>query len=216
MKTGSGRERREVSPHDSLVYELGKALLKIDAFKVGTFSLPDGKVTPYFIDLRKLPSFPEAFELASSCLESSLVKLEKEKEMRFETLCGVPISGLVLLASLATRLKRPLIYPARDSQQPRIQGYLRPGSQVLVVDDVSNTGKSLRAAAQAAISNGGVVKMAMSLIDRGEEAGKNLQEIGIELRYFTTTREIASILKEMMALTEEQEKAIEQGESKPI
>ncbi len=58
--------------------------------------------------------------------------------------------------------------------------------------------------------------MAMSLIDRGEEAGKNLQEIGIELRYFTTTREIASILKEMMALTEEQEKAIEQGESKPI
>jgi orotate phosphoribosyltransferase len=190
--------------------ELGKALLKINAFKVGTFSTKLAKVSPYFIDLRKLSSYPEAFELASHCLLSSLSEIERERESSFDSICGIPISGLLLAGAVAWRLRRPLVYPV--PKENRIQGFLRPGSQTLVVEDVSETGESLKAAVQAIRATGGIVEVALSLIDRKEEAKGLLGSLGVELYSFTTTTELVSTLKQMMALSEDDEKAIE---SKP-
>jgi len=42
--------------------QLGKILTRIGALKFGTFTLTSGELSPYYMDLRIVPSFPDAFK----------------------------------------------------------------------------------------------------------------------------------------------------------
>ena len=45
----------------NLIREICEVLTMIGALRFGTFELSGGKLSPYYIDLRIAPSFPEAF-----------------------------------------------------------------------------------------------------------------------------------------------------------
>jgi orotate phosphoribosyltransferase len=199
----STRNRKET------LEKLSEALLKIGAFKIGSFQTSGGGFTPYFIDLKVIVSFPEVLDLVIQCLHYSLEEnLDQEK---FEYLCGVPTSGLLIASILAHDLKKPLIYPAstsRESSTRGIRGILRPGSRVLLLDDVSETGYSIRTASQSVQASGGVVEFALTLIDRKEGAEKLLGDLDISLVSFTSIDEIVETLRDKMALSDEQEQAI--------
>ena len=42
--------------------EMANILFKIDAIKFGVFKLSNGKASPYYMDLRVIPSFPDALQ----------------------------------------------------------------------------------------------------------------------------------------------------------
>ena len=191
-----------------LMSELGKALLKINALRIGTFETSSGQITPYFIDLRKLPSFPSAFSLALDCLQ--WVFRERKNSFEPDIICGIPVLGLLLSSVLSQRHAIPLVYPSK-SHPNSIIGLVRPGTKVLIISDISETGLSIKSAAQAVRSTGGIVNNALTLIDRSEGAGKALSEVGVMLHSFTTTEELVSTLKKNMALTDEQIVALESG-----
>lgn len=198
--SSEGRIRRKW-----LVSELGKGLLKINALKIGSFETASGDITPYFIDLKKLASFPSALALADECLKS--IYTERRSLLNSDCICGIPTTGLLLSTLLAFEHKVPLIYPSK-SHPNSVVGLLRPGVSVLVLDDISETGISMRGAIQAIRSSGGTVNNALALIDRGEGADKTLSEVGVILHYFTTVEELARTLEDNMALPDEQASAL--------
>lgn len=196
--------------NEKLKTEICKILNKIGALRFGTFKLTSGKMSPYYIDLRIVASFPDAFQKTCE-FQTGFIEEEIGTE-NFDRIAGIPIAGIPFASLIAYRLKKPFLYIRKDvrlhGRQRRVEGILTPGDRVLLVDDLITTGHSLRKAAEAIRVEGGVAKDAVVLLDREEGGRENLEKEGIELHALLKISGIADRLYEIGAIDEEQLKTI--------
>jgi orotate phosphoribosyltransferase len=176
------------------VSEFALFLLKSNSLRFGVFTLASGKQSAYYIDLRVLPSFPEYFRLAIQALRDTIV----EKVGLFDTLASLPTSGLVFGSALAYEMNKPFIYARREPKAygtgNMIEGFLKPGSRIIVVDDVATTGTSVSDAVKIIRSNGGIVEDVVALVDRLEGAENKLKNRGVKLSTVTGINDIVNTL----------------------
>ena len=190
--------------------ELSQILNRIGAIRFGTFKLTSGRVSPYYIDLRIIPSFPDAFQKVCDLYIKLL-----EKELRaenFDRIAGIPTAGMPFASVIAYHLKKPFIYIRSKvklhGRERRIEGVIMPGNRVLLVDDLVTTGLSLRKAAKNMRAEGGVVSDALVMLDREEGGKERLLKDNIKLHYLLTASEAATKLYELGTIEEEQLKTI--------
>jgi orotate phosphoribosyltransferase len=190
--------------------ELAKILHKIDALKFGVFKLTSGKVSPYYIDLRIVPSFPDAFRQICDFYGESITSQVGLKN--FDRIAGVPIAGIPFASQIAYNLKKPFLYVRKGvrlhGRQRRVEGILFSGDRVLLVDDLVTTGLTLKKAAKAVTAEGGIVKEAVALLDREEGGKEKLAKNGIQLHALLKISEVANTLYELGAIDKESLKTI--------
>jgi len=190
--------------------ELSRILHKIGAIKFGTFKLTSGRTSPYYIDLRIVPSFPDAFQRVCD-MYVRLIETELGAQS-FDRVAGIPTAGIPFASLVAYRMKKPFLYirpRARlHGRERRIEGMIMPGNRVLLVDDLITTGLSLRKAAKAIRAEGGVVSDALVLLNREEGGKERLTKDNITLHYLLTAREAAKKLYELGSIEEDQLKTI--------
>lgn len=190
--------------------EMANILMKIDAVKFGVFKLTSGKASPYYIDLRVVPSFPDAFTKICDFYAQQITAQIGLKT--FDRIAGVPIAGIPFASQIAYNLKKPFLYVRkgirRHGRQRRVEGILASGDRVLLVDDLVTTGLTLRKAAEAIRAEGGVVEKAVAFMDREEGGKENLAKHGIQLITLLRISEVAKTLYEIGALDEESLKTI--------
>ena len=175
--------------------ELCDILLKTGSLRFGTFKLASGILSPYYIDMRLIPSEPEAFRRVIGFYTMVLgVTLAK----RAQRLAGIPTAGIAYAAVLAFNLSKPFLYVRKEEKEHgrgrRIEGILQPGERVLVLDDVITTGKNIVEAVEAIRSEGGVVEDTLVLLDRQQGGRANLEKAGVKLHAFATMTHIADRL----------------------
>jgi len=190
--------------------EMAKILMKIDALKFGVFKLTSGKNSPYYIDLRVVPSFPDAF---TEICDFYAQQITKEIGLKnFNRIAGVPIAGIPFASQIAYNLKKPFLYVRkglrRHGRQRRVEGILVSGDKVLLVDDLVTTGLTLRKAAEAIRAEGGIVDQAVAFLDREEGGREKLAKNGIKLHTLLKISEVAKTLYESGSLDEESLKTI--------
>lgn len=185
--------------------EVSRILSRIGAVKFGTFRLTSGKLSPYYIDLRVVPSFPGAFRRICQLYVDFI---NKELGDNFDRIAGIPTAGIPFAAVIAHNMDKPFLYVRkgfkRHGRERRIEGVLTSGDKVLLVDDLVTTGSSLRAAARVIRAEGGVVEDAVVLIDREEGGADALARDGIKLHSLLKITSIARKLYEMGVVTDEQ------------
>jgi orotate phosphoribosyltransferase len=190
--------------------ELCKILNKIGALQFGAFKLTSGKISPYYVDLRVVPSFPEAFQKICN-FYVDFVK-EEIGEKSFDRIVGIPITGIPFATIIAHNVKKPFLYIRKGvrlhGRQRRIEGILAPGNRVLLVDDLITTGLSLEKAAKALTAEGGIVTDAVVLIDRQEGGKEKLEKRGIKVHALLNMSDIANTLYELGTIDEQQMKTI--------
>jgi len=186
--------------------KLGRILNRIGALKFGTFKLTSGEISPYYMDLRIVPSFPDAFKKICD-LYMELITAEIGVD-GFDRIAGIPTAGISFASIAAYHLKKPFLYVRSTEREHgrgrQVEGILFPGDRVLLMDDLITKGGSILKAAEAVRAEGGVVTDAVVLMDREENGKQNLAKDGIKLHYLLTTSELARKLHDMDAITDEQ------------
>ncbi len=160
-----------ITEKETLKAELCTLLTRIGALKFGTFTLSGGRLSTYYVDMRIVPSFPEAFETVENVYKSLA---ENDVGLaNFTRIAGIPTAGIPFASILAYLLHKPFLYVRQEAKshgrERRVEGILHPGDKVLVVDDLITSGGSLLNAVDAIISEGGLVENALVLIDRSSQ-----------------------------------------------
>jgi orotate phosphoribosyltransferase len=190
--------------------ELCIILKKTNAIDFGAFKLSSGRVTPYYIDLRVIPSFPEAFRMVTNFLVNAInADLGVES---FDRVSGIPSAGIPFASMVAFRLNKPFLYTRHGvrlrGRERRVEGVLMPGDRVLLIDDLVTTGLSLKKAASAIRAEGGIVTDAYVILDREEGGREKLLEYNINLHCIVKVSDAAKRLYEMGTIDEDQLKII--------
>jgi orotate phosphoribosyltransferase len=183
--------------------ELPRILVHTGALKFGVFTLSGGKLSPYYLDLRIVPSFPDAFRTAIDLLVKAARRITT-----VDKIGGIPTGGLPWASVLAYSLSKPLVYVRKEvkhhGREKMVEGMLAPGDRILLVDDVVTTGHNILNALQTLRAEGGVVEDALVLVDREEGGEEHLRKEGVKLHSATRMSQLAQQLLDMDAITESQ------------
>ncbi|HKM77013.1 MAG TPA: orotate phosphoribosyltransferase [Candidatus Bathyarchaeia archaeon] len=184
--------------------EFCNVLLRTGCIKFGTFQLSSGALSPYYVDLRLIPSDPEAFKRAIGFYTVTLERVIK----RSSRLVGIPTAGVPYAAVLAFNFAKPFLYLRREAkdhgQRRRIEGIIFPGDKVVLLDDVITTGKNIIEAVDTIRAEGGVVKDAVVLLDRQQGGKAQLMKMGVRLRSYATITRVAKVLLKRGTIDDEQ------------
>jgi len=187
----------------SLEDDFSKMLMRTGALQFGMFTLSGGRLSPYYLDLRVIPSFPDAFRACTELLAKNAKSIEG-----IDKIGGIPTGGLPWASVLAYSLRKPFFYTRKDiklhGRERSVEGILTPGETVLLVDDVITTGRNILTALQSIRGEGGVVENALVLLDREEGGGEHLQKEGVKLHSVAKISTVAQKLLDMDAITKTQ------------
>jgi len=197
VPAGRGKARARGSEQLSLEAELCHILVKTGATKFGLFRLSNGKLSPYYIDLRMVLGDPKAFGTAIGTFEK--IVRSTIGTTSFDRIAGVPTAGVPYASVLAYRLSKPFLYVKNGFKlrggERRVEGQLLPGDRVVIVDDIITTGRSALQATEAVRAEGGHVQHAFVLVDRQEGGKAAISKAGVKLHSFMTVTKIARLLR---------------------
>jgi orotate phosphoribosyltransferase len=195
-----------MSRNEGSASDLYKMLMKTGCLKFGVFKLKKGRLSPYYLDLKRIPSYPNGMNRVVSIYED-LVKKEVGGDS-FDRILGIPVAGMSFASVLSYKLSKPFLYLKESAEihgrEKKIQGILSPGDSVLLVDDVVTSGKSIIDAAEVVRGEGGTVTDALVLVDREEGGAQKLARAGVKLHSFVKMSDIARVLVEAELIDERQ------------
>ena len=185
---------------DLLKKEFASKLMKVKAIKLqpeNPFTWASGWKSPFYCDNRKTLSYPDL----RNYVKLELVHAVLENFPEAEAVAGVATGAIAQGALVADELNLPFVYvrskPKDHGLENLIEGELKPGMKVVVVEDLISTGGSSLKAVEAIRKNcceG--VGMVASYTYGFDVAKKAFEEAGVKLITLTDYDHVVEQAKE--------------------
>ncbi len=190
-------------PDRDLISEtVAKMLLEIDAIHFRSdkpFTFTSGLASPVYIDCRKLISYPR---IRSTIMDFGASVIVRDIGFeQFDAVAGGETAGIPFAAWLADRLALPMQYvrkkPKGFGRDAQIEGALKEGSRVLLVEDLTTDGGSKINFARALKNAGAEVTdtFAVFYYDIFPDTPKKLEAAGMRLHYLATWWDVLEVCK---------------------
>ena len=188
--------------------EVTKRLLEINTIKIQPdmpFTWASGWKSPIYCDNRKILSYPAT----RGFICDKFVELIKEKYPEAEVVAGVATGAIAHGVLVAEKLGLPFIYvrssPKGHGLENLIEGDLKPGQKVVVIEDLVSTGiSSLKAVEAINLFGGTVIGMAAIFTYNFPQAKENFEKAKVELTTLSYYQILIELALEMGEISQEQ------------
>lgn len=187
----------DTDPDVDAARETARLLLDIKAVNFRPeepYTLTAGWASPVYIDCRWVISFPDA---RRRIVQRAVEKLERDVGFdNIDAIAGGETAGIPYAAWIAEATDKPMLYvrkkPKGFGRDAQIEGNLREGSRVLLVEDLATDGGSKVNFVNALRTAGATVTDAFVVFFYGVFPGAldELKDLGVTLRYLTTWHEV--------------------------
>jgi len=145
----------------------------------GPYKLASGVDSPYLFDLKRLTLDRKGMHVVAHALAEAL------SQEPAEYLGGIELGAVpVIIEACMVSNRHALIVRKKTKERGTnqlVEGNYAPGSEVIVVDDVTTSGSSVLRAVEALKGVGCIVRKVYTIVDRQEGAAAALKKHGIEL-----------------------------------
>lgn len=183
--------------------ETARALLAIRAIHCNPrepFKLTSGRISPVYIDCRKLISFPAE---RAKVMDLAVALIRREiGGSSLDAIAGGETAGIPFAAWISERMALPMLYVRKQAKgfgrNAQIEGDMKEGARVLLVEDLATDGGSKVNFVNALRSAGGVVSHAFVIFHYGIFAAstKTLDSIDVKLLALATWRDVLAVAEQ--------------------
>lgn len=161
--------------------------IKETAYLEGDFTLRSGKKSKYYLD-------KYLFETCPDILKALSAEFAKYVTSDVTLIAGAELGGVALAAATAMETGKNWII-VRNSKKNYgtskiIEGIIKPGDVVLLVEDIATTGGQVLEAAKIITEAGAKVKKIVCTIDRKQGAEENITNAGYEFESILTKNDL--------------------------
>lgn len=186
-------------PSDEISRLTARMLLEVNAvhFRADApYTFTSGLASPVYIDCRKLISYPR---VRSALMDLACAKVLRDAGFeQFDAVAGGETAGIPFGAWIAERLGLPMLYvrkkPKGFGRNAQIEGEIREGARVLLVEDLTTDGGSKLKFAEAISSAGMNCAHTLVVFYYGifRKAEVILARNGLRLHYLATWADVLS------------------------
>jgi len=188
--------------------EVSKKLLELNTIKIqplSPFTWASGWKSPIYCDNRKILSYPET----RSFIRDKFAEIIREKYPQAEVIAGVATGAIAHGVLVADVLGLPFIYvrskPKGHGLENLIEGEMKPGQKVVVIEDLVSTGISSLKAVEAANNFGGDVIGMLSIFTYNFNlAHENFKKASVELTPLSNYQVLIDTALEMGEISKDQ------------
>ena len=181
------QDRRRIADTTAgILLEIGAILANTDE----PFTFTSGSRSPVYVDIRKLIGYPRA---RAKIMDMAVEVIGQEIGYEsIDAIAGGETAGIPFAAWIAERMGLPMVYvrkkPKGFGRMAQIEGELREGQRVLLVEDLASEGGSKIAFCNALRQAGAVVGHTLVVFNYGifPESIDRLREMGVRLHGLAT------------------------------
>ncbi len=188
-------------------YAVAKELHKNGLIKFGEFTLKSGIVSPFYIDLRQVQSFPQTLRVVTRAYSEMLTDVNSDV-----FLAGVPEAGTPLASAVGYENNRRLLQPRKviknHGTKSSVEGAFLPGDTIVLLDDLITKGDSKLEAIKQITDAGLVLNKFIVLIDREQGGLDAIRASGNAIEAAMTITTVLDLLLEDGSISDDQHSVV--------